>query len=219
MATRADSYSAWGKSLAAHLYQTARSELLACDALKQVSNPGESEGDFRARLTLTLRESCDAQKEKLRASYAPKLATLQDRLAAAQARAEKERSQVTSQTLQTAVSVGATILGAFLGKRAITATSMSRAATAVRSATRIGSEHADVERADESVAAVQQKIDDLKAQLDTELKTLSAQLDPASIQLRKVQVSPRKSDTAIGEVALAWVPWRTGADGFPAPAC
>jgi chromosome segregation ATPase len=95
---------------------------------------------------------------------------------------------------------------------------MSRAATAVRSATRIGAEHADVERADESVAAVQQKIDDLKAQLDAELKTLSAQLDPASIQLRKVQVSPRKSDTAIGEVALAWVPWRTGADGFPAPA-
>ena len=217
-ATRADSYGAWSRSLAAYLYQTARSELLYCDALKQVSNPGESDGDFRARLTLTLRENCDAQKDRLRSSYAPKFNTLQDRLAAAQARAQKQRSQVTSQALQTAVSVGATILGAFLGKRAVSVTSMSRAATAVRSAARIGTEHQDVERADESVAAVQQRIDELKAQLDTELKALSAQLEPASMQLRKVQVSPRKSDTAVGEVALAWVPWRTGADGFPAPA-
>lgn len=217
-ATRADSYAAWGKGLASHLYQTVRNELLACDALKQVSNPGESEGDFRTRLSQTLRERCDEQKDKLRASYAPKLVTLQDRLAAAQARAQKERSQVTSQALHTAVSVGATILGAFLGKRAISASSVSRAATAVRSATRIGSEQQDVARADDTVAAIQQKIADLKGQLDSELKALSGQLDPAAIQLRRVQVSPRKSDTAIGEVALAWVPWRVGADGFPAPA-
>jgi len=216
-ATRGNSYAAWGKSLAAQLYQTARSELLVCDALKRVSNPGEPEGDFRTRLTQTLRESCDTQKEKLRDSYAPKLATLQDRLAAAQARAQKERSQVTAQALQTAVSVGATILGAFLGKRAISATSVSRAATAVRSAARIGTEHQDAARADESVAAIEQKIDALKTELDNELKALSAQLDPAAIQLRTLQVSPRKADTAIGEVALAWVPWRTGADGFPAP--
>lgn len=219
IATRTNGYVVWSKSLATFLYQTARSELLVCDALKQVSNPGESAGDFRIRLTQRLRETCDTQKEQLRASYAPRLSVLADRLVQAQARAAREHSQVTQQTVHAVVSVGATILGAFLGKRAITATSVGRAATAVRAATRIGSEKQDAAQADESAAVVGQKIQDLKDQCDAELKALSAQLDPATIQLRSVQVSPRKSDTAIGEVALAWVPWRVGVDGFPAPAC
>ena len=44
-------------------------------------------------------------------------------------------------------------------------------------------------------------------------------VDPATVALSPVQVSPRKSDIAVGECALAWLPWRSGADGFPAPAC
>ena len=218
-ALRPDSYAAWGKGLADHLYQTSRSELQVCDALKQVSNPGESEGDFRARLTQRLREACDAGKEKVRADYAPRLAALQERLAQAQARADRQHSQLTEQKLRTVVSVGATILGAFLGKRALTASNVSRAATAVRSATRIGSESQEAAQADESTASVQQRMDALKVQCDQDLQALQTQYDPAGVQLRTVQVSPRKSDTAIGDVVLAWVPWRSGADGFPAPAC
>jgi hypothetical protein len=33
-----------------------------------------------------------------------------------------------------------------------------------------------------------------------------------------MDVPARKADIAVGEVALVWVPWRPGADGFPAPA-
>jgi hypothetical protein len=218
-ANRPESFAAWAKSLTAHLYETAKSELILCDALRQSSGAGESEGDFRARLGLHLREERDAQLERLRAAYAPKVATLKDRLAAAQARAEKEHSQLNQQKFQTAISVGATILSAFLGKRAFSATSMGRAATAVRSATRIGQEKQDVDQANEKADAVEQKIADLSAQCDAECKAISAKLDPAAIVLRSVQVSPRKSDLAVGEVALAWQPWRVGADGFPAPAC
>jgi hypothetical protein len=218
-ATRADSYAGWGKSLAAHLYETARTELLVCDSPQQVSKPAESEGDFRARLALLLREARDTRVEKLRDSYAPKLAALQDRLARAQARMERERAQLSQQKLQTAVSIGATILGAFLGRKAVSASSMGRAATAMRTAGRIGSQQQDVEHADESAAAVEQKIAALTQQCEAEIAALGVALDPAAVALRKVSVGPRKSDTAIGEVALAWVPWRSGADGFVAPAC
>jgi len=217
-AWRADSYAGWSKALAAHLYETARNSLLVCDALKQVSLPGESEADFRQRLVQSLRESRDAKVEKLRAVWAPKLATLQDRLARAQARGERERSQLSQQKLQTALSVGTAILGAFLGRRAVSATSVGRATTAARSAGRIGQQQQDVEHAEESVAAVEQRFTELKSQCDAEIAALGTALDPATITLRSVQVAPRKSDTAIGEVSLAWVPWRAGADGFSAPA-
>jgi hypothetical protein len=47
---------------------------------------------------------------------------------------------------------------------------------------------------------------------------LETRFDATAVTLRKVQVSPRKSDIAVGEVALVWTPWRKGADGFPTPA-
>ncbi len=43
------------------------------------SAPGESDGDFRARLALLARERRDAAVEALRRKYAPKLQTLDDR--------------------------------------------------------------------------------------------------------------------------------------------
>jgi hypothetical protein len=218
-AARTENYPAWGKALSAHLYETARAELTMCEPLKQTSNPGECVGDFRARLGQKLREQRDAAVEHIRDSYAPKLAALQDRLGRAEARAEKERSDLSQSKLQTAVSVGATILSAFLGKRALSASSMGRAATALRSASRIGREQGDVARADESATAVQQKITELAAACEAEIQALAGKLDPASIELRSVQLAPRKSDLAVGELALAWQPWRTGADGFPAAAC
>jgi hypothetical protein len=218
-AARADSYASWNKTLAAHLYETARTELKWCAALKIASNPEESDGDFRARLGTLLREQRDAKVEQLRASYAPKLATLQERLQRAESRAEQQRSQLTNQKLQTAVSIGATILGAFLGRRAVSSSGLGRAASAVRSATRIGQESRDVAQADESAASVAQRLTELKAQCDAEAQAIGSALDPASVVLSEVQVSPRKADIAVGETALAWLPWRAGGDGFPAPAC
>jgi hypothetical protein len=117
------------------------------------------------------------------------------------------------------VSVGAIILSAFLGRKAFGASSMGRAATAVRSASRIGRESGDVARAHDGAAAIEQQIKELQSACDAEVQALAAKLDPAAITPRAVPVTPRKSDLAIGEVALAWLPRRTGSDGFPAQAC
>ena len=218
-ALRAESYANWTKSLAAHLYEAGRTELFYCESLKLAANLHESEGDFRARLALRLRETRDAQVEVLRASYAPKLATLQQRLQSAQARAAREHSQATQQTLQTIVSVGSTILGAFFGRRAASVTTVGRAATAIRSATRIGQERQDATHADESVASVEQAQQQLQADCEAALNELKSKLDPSAVTLQKVSVAARKSDIAIADLAVAWLPWRAGGDGFPSPAC
>ncbi len=205
-ALRAESYAGWGKSLAMHLYETGRASLYYCAEEKLASNPGESEGDFRARLALRLREVRDAQLEALRASFAPKLAALEQRLQNAQGRAAREHSQATQQTLQTIVSVGSTVLGALLGRRAVSATTVGRAATAMRSATRIGKERQDAAQADDSVAGLQQAAQQLQADCDSQLAALRARLDPAAISLQTVQLAARKSDIAVSELAVGWLP-------------
>jgi hypothetical protein len=217
-AMRAASFTAWGKSLSAYLYESARADVLVCDALKATSAPGEAEGDFRARLALTARERRDSTVEELRRKYAPRLQTLDDRERRAQERVAREQSQLTQQKFQTALSIGASILGAFMGRKTLSATHINRAATAARSATRIGRESGDVDRADDNLDVVRQQRADLQRQFEADTAALERALDISAVSLRSVQVTPRKSDIAIGEVAVVWVPWRTGADGFPAPA-
>jgi hypothetical protein len=204
--------------LSAYLYENARAEVLVCDALKCTSEAGESEGDFRARLAHAARERRDAAVADLRRKYAPKLQAMADRERRAQERIAREQSQLSQQKLQTAFSVGASILGAFLGRKALSATNVNRVATAARSASRIGRESSDVDRAGESLEAVRQQRAELQRQFEAETAALESALDASAAPLQKVPVSPRKSDIAIGAVALVWVPWRTGADGFPAPA-
>ena len=133
-------------------------------------------------------------------------------------RVEREKSQLSQQKMQTAFTVGASIFGALLGRKTLSATNINRAATAARSAGRIGRESGDVDRADDNLGAVQQQRADLQREFDAETAALGSSLDSGAVTLRKVQVSPRKSDIAVGEVALVWAPWRKGADGFPEPA-
>jgi hypothetical protein len=215
---RAASYAAWSKSLNAYLYENARADILVCDALKATSSPDENEGAFRSRLALAARERRDAAVAELRRKYAPKLQALDDRERRAQAGVSREQSQLSQQKLQTALSVGASILGAFLGRKTLSVTNLGRVATAARSASRIGRESDDVDRAGESLEAVRQQRAELQRQFETETAALESALDASAAPVRKVPVSPRKSDIAIGEVALVWTPWRSGADGFPAPA-
>jgi hypothetical protein len=205
-AMRADSYLTWRKMLTSWLYENARAEVFVCDSLKAVSAPGESEGDFRARLALSGREQRDAAVADLRRKYAPKLQTLDDRERRAQERVAREQSQLSQQKLQTAFSVGASILGAFLGRKRLSATNLNRVATAARSAGRIGQESGDVDRAGESLESVRQQRADLQRQFETDVAALERSLDASAVAVRKVTVSPRKSDIAVDEVALLWKP-------------
>jgi hypothetical protein len=164
------------------------------------------------------REKRDRAVDDLRKKYAAKFATLEDRERRASERVEQEKTQLSQQKMSTALSVGASILGAFLGRKALSATNLGRATSAARSAGRIGKESQDVDRAGESLEIARARHKELQQQFDTDVAEIERGFDAATVVLRKVQVTPRKSDIAIGEVGLVWTPWRRGADGFPAPA-
>nr|PZN60393.1 MAG: hypothetical protein DIU62_14635 [Pseudomonadota bacterium] len=183
-----------------------------------MSRPGEGEGDFRARLQLAAREKRDAEVDRLRQKYAPKLKSLQDQRLKAMQRVEREREQASQQKLNTALSLGATVLGALLGRKVLSSTNVGRATSAARSATRIGKEAADVARAEESVESIDQRIAGLSQELEAAIAAQSASLDANALTIREVQLAPRKSDITIGRVQLLWTPWRRGADGFPVEA-
>ena len=201
---RAQNYAGWSKELSSAIYQGVTHSVFGCDVLKLSSKPGESEGEFRARIGLQLREQRDAEVDRLRKKYAPRLQTLQDQQVRAQQKIEKEKSELSQQKLQTVLNVGATILGAFFGRKAVSTASVSRVATAARSASRISRESQDVDQAAGSLETVQQRLADLQAELEQEIARVQGELDPAAITLTRIEVKPRKTDTVISEVALVW---------------
>ncbi len=212
-AGKAKSYADWNKDFAGWLFRTQKVELFRSPSTKEVSRPGESERDFRVRLQQTGREQRDKGVEVLRKKYASRMATLQERIRRAELAKEKQLAEARSSQVQAAISVGASILGAFLGRKTISATNIGRATTAVRSAGRVMKESKDVGAAEENVAALQQQLADLEAQFKSESDALAAATDPLNEQLETLSIKPTKANIAVKLVALAWTPYWRDANG------
>src|SRR6185295_9254237 len=116
-ATQPKSYDRWAKELAAWMLAHQELTLWRSPSTGELSRPGEPEGDFRARLLHESREDRDRDVDKLRAKYAAKLATLDEKIRRARQATERETDQARSAQLDTALSVGASILGALVGGR------------------------------------------------------------------------------------------------------
>jgi len=202
---RTENYSKWRKQLESHVYEAASLDIFRCPLVGATAAPGGSEADFRARLALTLREKRDAAVEALRRKYAPRLTTLEDQKRRAQDRIDRERSQLSQQKMQTAISVGTSLLGALFGRKKLSVGNVGRMGTAARSAGRIGRESDDVSRAEESLEVLQQRHTDLENELAQEVSRLQGDYDPAAATIDRVQLKPRKSDIEIKELALVWV--------------
>jgi hypothetical protein len=186
--------------------------------LGETSKPGESERDFRLRLQQVGREKRDESVEKLRKAYAPKTAALEERIRRAEQAAEREREQAGQQKMQTAISVGATLLGAFLGRKAVSTATMGRAATAARAGSRILKETQDVARAGETVEALREQLADLEAQFTAEMQALESTLSPATETFDTVSVKLKKTNITVRLVALSWLPHWQDSQGNVRPA-
>src|SRR5262245_22688078 len=205
-ASKAKSYDTWKKSLTDCLYRSQKLDLFYCADLDSYSTPGESERDFRVRLQHAAREERDAQAAKLREQLQPRVMALEERIRKAEQSVERERAQSRTSMWGTVLSVGSTIAGAFLGRKRISVTTISKATTAARGAGRVAQKEADVGRAKENVEALQQQLADLEAHFKEELDGLEKKVDPTTAALEANTVKPKKATITVTKVALGWTP-------------
>jgi len=196
-------FAAWGRELARHLQRERPLRLLRAPAAKQASRPGESEGEFRVRLREHLHEERDRALDAVRERYARRSETARARLATARARVEREGDQYRDHKLQTAVSVGASVIGAIFGRRR---SGLGGAATAARAASRAARERGDVGRAEDQLRSAEEALEALERELAEALDDLRARFGDAAQALEPVSVPPRKGDLAVERLALAWEP-------------
>ena len=204
-ATQPKKYPAWEKAFARWLAQNERVELLRHPTLGITAAPGESERDFRIRLQLEGRAARDAALDAVRRKYAPKQAALDERLRRAEQTVSREQQQASDSKVQTAVSFGATLVGALLGRKAVSASTLGRATTAARGVSRTMKESSDVTRATETVESVRAAIARLEGQLAEDLAAVGSKFDQGPA-LDTVTLAPKRGQIQVQFVALGWKP-------------
>jgi len=129
----------------------------------------------------------------------------------------REAEQAKSRKIQTAVSFGTAILGAFLGRKTVSVGSASRVGSAMRSASRMQKETMDVARAQERSAAIEAQLIDLEAGMQADIEKIEFSFDPAFEELEEISVKPKSTDITLEAFGLAWVPYRKNAAGRLGP--
>jgi hypothetical protein len=210
---RAKSYGEWTKDLKNYLYRERALRLWSCPALKELSRPTESEREFRLRLVQASREERDEKVEGLRAKYTPKLEAIQEQIRRANERLEREQAQASRSSWDATIAMGSSVLGALLGRKAVSKTSVSKASTAAKAATRAAQQREGVSQAADSLGLLRQKYTDLQAKFQLEIEKIDAALRPESLIFESSSIRPKKTDITIERVVLAWLPYHVGTEG------
>jgi hypothetical protein len=205
-AAKAKSYGGWTRQFVSWAARSQSVELLRSARVKLTSHPGESEGDFRVRVQHALREQRDVAVAALRAKQAPKLAAIDEKIRKAGQNVQKESQQATEQKMSTAVSFGATVMGALLGRKAVSLSTLGRATTAARGVGRMGREAQDVARAQATLDALTTQREDLAAALEAELQRVQQDWSAGGETFERVVVKPKRGGVQPQLVALVWRP-------------
>ncbi|MBX7073227.1 MAG: ATP-binding protein [Pirellulales bacterium] len=211
-------YTAWKRSLVDAAYRERKLQLLKNSELEVTQKPNEPERDFRVRVNQAAREVRDAKIAKLREQYDKKLSALNEKLRRAEAAVEQQIGQQSQQKLQSWMSAGATLLGALLGRRALSYTNVSRAERTVRNFGRGSKEAQDVERAKAIEAAVEADIAKLQQALTDETAQIQAEPERLAAMMETILVASKKSEIAVRRLSLLWMPMAVDAAGALRPA-
>ncbi len=212
-ASQPKAYAAWSKQLKDELYRSENLQIAWCPELKLTGKPGESEGDFRARIGLAVREQRDRELSKLQQTYQPKLLRLVERRRNAEQVVDQQKAQRRNAGLGAVINVGTSILGSLFGRKKV-ATGVT---TAIKGMSKVGSEQGDVRRAQEDVEALEQQERELNRELSDASTRIQDQFDANKIVIESKDIAPKKADTRVEELALLWTPWAVDASGRETP--
>src|SRR6185503_16017048 len=100
-----------------------------------------------------------------------------------------------------------------LGRKAVSASTMGRAATAARSASRVLKERQDVGRSAETVEAIEQQLAELNQQFAAEAGQGDGTASAVSDPLEPLVVKLKKTNNTVSACALCWAPFWQPAGG------
>jgi hypothetical protein len=139
----------------------------------------------------------------VRQRWGKRAAAATERMRRAQQQVSEQEAQLRGSQTQTAISLGATVLSALLGRRAISHSSLGRATTAARGFGRSKREKMDVEEARRRLAEAQAAMAEIEGRMTAELATAERAERPDLEALEPLRLLPKEVE--VGGVGLIWL--------------
>jgi hypothetical protein len=200
-ALKVKNYTVWATDFENWLFGTQKLELFRSGNLNVTSMIGETDRDFRIRLQQIAREKRDQEVNTLREKYTQKYAKIDERLRRAQLDVQEHEAQIRDQKYQTAISLGSTLLGGFLGRRTLGGVSRTS-----RDMSRGMKKKRESEYARENLQSLQQEKQRLESEFQTEVNNLDMKINPIAENLENIVITPSKTNILLRFVALVWMP-------------
>ena len=121
-------------------------------------------------------------------------------------RIEKEKGDVKSRGIDTALSFGIAVFGALFGRKALSVSTASRSAQGMRNAGRMMKEKGDVKRVSEEAERVEGEIAVLALELQEKVAKVSDKYAQEKFPLNTFSITPRRSDIFDMKVFVQWEP-------------
>lgn len=205
-AANARNYDNWKKLFVQYICTNLELKLFVSPKLKMVSEVGEDERDFRIRLQHLAHEHRDEALDALRKKYASKIDTLEDRQRRAKQTLEKQSTRATQKKMDAVVSAGTAILGALFGRKSISASSISKVGTAVKSTSRAFQSGEAITQAQETIQSVEVQLEELELQLEQQVEKISDSYNMLEEKLEEVEIRAISRNVTVHFVGLAWSP-------------
>ncbi len=205
-ATEQSFYTALRDEFADWLYHHEKLEIWSAPLFNLVSRPGESEGDFRARLLHAAHEARDKAVAELEARHQKRIGSLSTSLDRAKIKVEEQAAQANAAKVSTAMTIGGAIFSSLFGGRS-RGISATKARTATSGASRVWKEGQDVARAKDEVKRLESDLGAVETEMAREVEALKEQFDAARTPLETVQIDALKKNIAPKVCGLAWLPF------------
>jgi len=192
------------KEFTGYLYQNQELTLFRAKGLEIESNVGESLADYKVRLADILKEKKEEEVEKLQEKYKTMQDRLEKKLDSALAKLEKEEADVKTKKTDSALSFGAAVIGAFFGRKALSATTVTRAVSGIHKIGQISKEKLDVQRAQEIVEGIKEDLESLAVEIEENVNKISEKYGLDNFAIEEFSIKPRRSDIFNVHLALLW---------------
>ncbi|TWU45541.1 AAA-like domain protein [Novipirellula aureliae] len=206
-------YRSFKSQLKDYLYRHHYRSLYKCNLVKGYA-PSDEKSKAIAYFRHRIHEAKDEAERKLRDKYEDKMRSLDRKIKAAEQRVEVEQQQYETAKWSTISSVGASILGAFMGRKLASRTNVSKVSTAARGASRAAQQRSDIGRAEETLRQLAVEMTELDVELQEELAILGEQFDEQNLELEETKIAPRKSDLNVSDPLILWTPWQIDPAGI-----
>lgn len=175
------------------------------EAFGLASDPNESLDSFKLKLHDKCNEILEQETSKFNKKFKKEKARIEEKLRKAEIKLEKEKSDMKSRGLETALSIGSSILGAlFGGGKILTKTNATKIASGAKSANRMLNEKKDVANAQENLEILQNEFEEFLAKSEEEMQNIKEKYDFSNIEIKTTQICAKKSDIFDEKIELLW---------------